>query len=107
MDANIPSPTARLRGEVVYFFAYDIAYELSRELPASLMGHQISEYRLDASKRNPKHLVFYRPRMIRLPPRIGSALTGPFRFASRPRSSPSVRSASAFGFLSKWMRWPI
>ncbi|MEN9776785.1 MAG: hypothetical protein RJB04_540, partial [Verrucomicrobiota bacterium] len=68
MDANIPSPTARLRGEVVYFFAYDIAYELSRELPASLMGHQISEYRLDASKRNPKHLVFYRPRMIRLPP---------------------------------------
>lgn len=58
----------RLRGEVVYFFAYDIAYELSRDLPSSLMGHPLAEYRLDASKRNPKHLVFYRPRMIRLPP---------------------------------------
>ncbi|MEN9546606.1 MAG: hypothetical protein RLZZ356_1338 [Verrucomicrobiota bacterium] len=67
MDPNTASPKARLRGEVVYFFAYDIAYELSRELPASVMGHAVSEYRLDASKRNPKHLVFYRPRMIRLP----------------------------------------
>ena len=45
MEANLPDPTARLRGEVVYFFAYDIAYELSRELPTSLMGHRISEYR--------------------------------------------------------------
>jgi hypothetical protein len=57
----------RLRGEVVYFYAFDIAYELSRDLPASLMGQSLAEYRLDASKRNPKHLVFYRPRMIRLP----------------------------------------
>ena len=68
MKPNIPSPKARLRGEVVYFFAYDIAYELSRDLPPSLLGHPIAEYRLDASKRNPKHLVFYRPRMVRLPP---------------------------------------
>ena len=73
MNADSPGAdavgrTGRLRGEVVYFFAYDIAYELSRELPASLLGHPLSEYRLDASKRNPKHLVFYRPRMIRLSP---------------------------------------
>ena len=68
MKPNIPYPEARLRGEVVYFFAYDIAYELSRDLPPSLLGHPIAEYRLDASKRNPKHLVFYRPRMVRLPP---------------------------------------
>ena len=57
----------RLKGEVVYFFAYDIAYELSRDLPDHLVGQSISEYRLDASKRNPKHLVFYRPRMFRFP----------------------------------------
>ncbi|MEY4692069.1 MAG: hypothetical protein RIT19_2394 [Verrucomicrobiota bacterium] len=65
--------TARLKGEVVYFFAYDIAYELSRDLPDHLVGHPVSQYRLDASKRNPKHLVFYRPRMVRLPPqqRVG------------------------------------
>jgi hypothetical protein len=95
MDANIPSPTARLRGEVVYFFAYDIAYELSRELPSSLMGHRISEYRLDASKRNPKHLVFYRPRMIRLPPeeRVGPHGTVQIRIEAKilPIGAISIR----------------
>jgi hypothetical protein len=61
-----PDPV-RLSGEVVYLFAFDIAYELSRELPDTLLGAPMAEYRLDASKRNPKHLVFFRPRMIRLP----------------------------------------
>lgn len=95
METSTPSPKNRLRGEVVYLFAYDIAYELSRDLPANLMGHPITEYRLDASKRNPKHLVFYRPRMMRLPPeeRTGPHGSVPIHFEVKllPIGAISIR----------------
>ncbi len=63
----------RYTGEVVYLFAYDLAYELSRDPIPTLLGQPVVQFAVDASKRSPRHLLFFRPQMIRLPPleRIG------------------------------------
>lgn len=63
----------RYRGEVVYIFAFDVAYEMTRQPVRELLGQPVAQFAMDASKRSPKHLFFYRPQMVRLPPleRIG------------------------------------
>lgn len=54
-------------GEVVYVYAFDIAYELRRQPIPELLGQPVAQFVVDASKRNPRHLFFYRPQMARLP----------------------------------------
>jgi hypothetical protein len=56
-----------LTGEVVYLYAFDIAYELNR-LPRELLGQPVGQFVVDASKRSPRQMSFYRPEMIKLPP---------------------------------------
>ena len=63
------------RGQAVYMFAFDIAYEMSSEPIRELLGQKVEQFKVDPSKRNPKHPFFYRPQMIRLP--LVKAL-GPF-----------------------------
>ncbi|HEX3799227.1 MAG TPA: hypothetical protein VH413_11045 [Verrucomicrobiae bacterium] len=60
-------------GEVVYVYAFDVAYEMSRRPLRELLGQPVAQFAVDASKRSPRHLFFYKPQMIRLPPleRIG------------------------------------
>ena len=60
-------------GEVVYIYAYDVAYEMTRRPVRELLGQPVAQFVVDASKRSPRHLSFYRPQMVRLPPleRIG------------------------------------
>jgi len=60
-------------GEVVYIYAYDVAYEMTRRPVQELLGQPVAQFVVDASKRSPRHLSFYRPQMVRLPPleRIG------------------------------------
>src|SRR6516162_7311712 len=60
-------------GEVVYIYAYDVAYEMIRRPVRELLGQPVAQFAVDASKRSPRHLFFYRPQMVRLPPleRIG------------------------------------
>jgi len=60
-------------GEVVYIFAFDVAYEMVRRPVGELLGQSIAQFSVDASKRAPRQLFFYRPQMVRLPPieRIG------------------------------------
>src|SRR6516225_2259311 len=60
-------------GEVVYIYAFDVAYEMTREPVEELLGQPVAQFAVDASKRSPRHLFFYRPQMVRLPPleRIG------------------------------------
>lgn len=74
-----PSQTMRYRGEVVYLYAFDVAYEMARRPIVSLLGQPVAEFVVDASKRSPRQLFFYRPQMVRLPAleRIGSR--GPLR----------------------------
>src|SRR5436190_2858980 len=67
-------PTAqRYKGEVVYIYAFDMAYEMTRQPVRELLGQPVAQFVVDASKRSPRHLFFYRPQMVRLPPleRIG------------------------------------
>ncbi len=60
-------------GEVVYIYAFDLAYEMTRQPVRELLGQPVAQFVVDASKRSPRHLFFYRPQMVRLPPleRIG------------------------------------
>ncbi|HTL16701.1 MAG TPA: hypothetical protein VL793_05655 [Patescibacteria group bacterium] len=66
-------------GEVVYVYAFDVAYEMTRQPVRELLGQPVAQFAVDASKRSPRHLFFYRPQMVRLPPveRIGP--NGPVR----------------------------
>ena len=69
----------RYAGEVVYIYAFDVAYEMARLPVRELLGHPLAQFSVDASKRSPKQLFFYRPQMVRLSPleRIGPR--GPMR----------------------------
>ena len=58
----------RLSGEVVYLYAFDIAYELNRLPVRELLGQPVGQLVVDTSKRAPRQMSFYRPEMIRLPP---------------------------------------
>jgi hypothetical protein len=65
--------TSRYAGEVVFIYAFDVAYEMTRRPVQELLGQTVAQFVVDASKRSPRHLFFYRPQMVRLPPleRIG------------------------------------
>jgi hypothetical protein len=70
MKAN---PSIRYRGEVVYIYAFDVAYDTARKPIRELLRQPVAQFAVDASKRSPRQLFFYKPQMIRLPPmeRIG------------------------------------
>jgi len=69
----------QLTGEVVYLYAFDIAYEMSRFPVKELLGQPVAQFIVDASKRSPKQLFFYRPQMVRLPPLERLGPRGPIR----------------------------
>ena len=71
--ARHPSTTARYTGEVVYIYAFDVAYDTARKPINQLLGQQVAHFAVDASRRSPRQLFFHRPEMVRLPPmeRIG------------------------------------
>ena len=57
----------KLSGEVVFIYAFDVAYEISRNKLTQLLGQPVAQYAVDASKRGPKQLFFFLPQMIKLP----------------------------------------
>src|SRR5579862_8394157 len=67
------------RGEVVYIFAFDVGYGIKREPLDRLLGQPVEQFVVDASKRNPRQLFFYRPQMVRLPPVERPGPRGPVR----------------------------
>src|SRR2546430_17516016 len=73
--------TARqqLAGEVVFLYAFDVAYEMTRQPVGELLGQPVAQFQVDASKRNPRQLFFYRPQMVRLPPIERFGPMGPVR----------------------------
>src|SRR5262245_8848907 len=58
----------RYVGEVVYVYAYDVAYELTREPVTQLLGQKVVPFEFDSTRRHPRHHFFYKPQMVRLPP---------------------------------------
>lgn len=74
-----PRPVNRYVGRVVYLFAFDVAYDMLREPVPQLLGQPVAEFSVDSSKRNPRHLFFSRPQMVRLPPMERFGPKGPVR----------------------------
>jgi hypothetical protein len=68
-----PAKVAGYTGEVVYLYAFDVAYDMTRQTVGKLLGQPVAQFAVDASKRSPRQLFFYKPQMVRLPPleRIG------------------------------------
>lgn len=73
------SGPANYRGQVVYHYAFDIAYEMGRQPIQTLLGQPVAHFSMDSNKRNPRHLFFYRPEMVRLPPVERLGPHGPVR----------------------------
>ena len=65
---HTPTSTARYTGEVVYIYAFDVAYDTARKPISTLLGQPVAQFVVDASKRSPRQLFFHRPQMVRLPP---------------------------------------
>ena len=59
--------TKRYSGEVVYMYAFDVAYEMTRQPVEFLLGEKTEPFTLGASKRSPRHIFFYKPQMVKLP----------------------------------------
>jgi hypothetical protein len=66
---------------VVYLYAFDVAYDTARKPIQELLGQPVAQFAVDASKRNPRQLFFYRPQMVRLPPMERIGPLGPVRVA--------------------------
>jgi hypothetical protein len=81
MPPSIQSARAvkRYAGRVIYIYAFDVAYEMTRAPLPQLLGQPVAQFSVDASRRNPRHLFFYRPQMVRLPPMERLGPYGPVR----------------------------
>lgn len=63
---NTQNPNGEVQGEVVYLFAYDVAYEI-RPLVPTLMGRPGRQFSMVPTRRMPKDPFFYLPQVFDLP----------------------------------------
>ncbi|TLD70068.1 hypothetical protein FEM03_15175 [Phragmitibacter flavus] len=63
-ESVVPS----LKGEIVYFYACDMAYELRRPELNVLLGKPLVPHQIGPSKRSPRQQLLYVPRIARLDP---------------------------------------
>lgn len=68
-----PNASCRYCGEVVFVYAFDVAYDTARRPISELLGQPVAQFTVGANKRSPRQFFFYQPQMVRLPPmeRIG------------------------------------
>jgi hypothetical protein len=78
-DKSLPVKASRYVGEVVYIYAFDVAYDTARKSIRELCGQPVAQFAVDASKRSPRQLFFYKPQMVRLPPMERIGPLGPVR----------------------------
>jgi hypothetical protein len=62
------APGTTYTGQVVYMYAFDVAYEMIRRPVERLLGQPVAEFAPGAGKRQPRQDFFFRPQMVRLPP---------------------------------------
>jgi hypothetical protein len=74
-----PRGVKRYAGRVIYIYAFDVAYEMIRKPVLQLLGQPVAQFNVDSSRRNPRHLFFHRPQMVRLPPMERIGPNGPVR----------------------------
>ncbi len=53
-----PVQTERYTGEVVFIYAFDVAYDMVRQPVKELLGQPVAQFSVDASKRSPRQLSF-------------------------------------------------
>ena len=78
----------RYVGEVVYVYAFDVAYEMTREPVRELLGQPVQAMELDADKRTPRHLFLFKPQMVRLPAIERQGPDGPVRLERTVKMLP-------------------
>ena len=112
MEAIVPPKNQpALRGEVVYFHAFDFAYDMHRTPIDSLLQCPLQPFQIDARKRGPRGQVFFRPLMAHLPDlqqRVrGIAVTFHIEIKLLPIGALSVTARTAFGVnsLSELADW--
>jgi len=98
----VPPRVSRKRyvGEVVYLYAFDVAYEMTREPVRELLGQPVEAMELDADKRTPRHPFLFKPQMVRLPPVERQGPDGPVRLERTVKMLP-------VGALSITVRLPF
>jgi len=74
-----PATVSRYTGEVVYIYAFDVAYDTMRQPIREVLGQPVAQFSVDTSKRSPKQSFFYKPQMVRLPPMERIGPHGPVR----------------------------
>jgi len=84
----IQTRVTRYTGEVVYIYAFDVAYDTARKPIATLLGQPVAQFAVDASKRSPRQLFFYKPQMVRLSPMERIGPLGPVRVESAIKLLP-------------------
>ena len=98
----VPPRVSRKRyvGEVVYVYAFDVAYEMTREPVREVLGQPVQAMELDADKRTPRHPFLFKPQMVRLPPVERQGPDGPVRLERTVKMLP-------VGALSITVRLPF
>jgi hypothetical protein len=86
----VPPRVSRKRyvGEVVYLYAFDVAYEMTREPVREVLGQPVQAMELDADKRTPRHPFLFKPQMVRLPPVERQGPDGPVRLERTVKMLP-------------------
>ena len=74
-----PNAPIRYSGEVVYIYAFDVAYDTARKPISQVLGQPVQQFTVDATKRSPRQFFFYKPQMVRLPPMERVGPLGPVR----------------------------
>ena len=54
-SAGAAARVSKYAGEVVYIYAFDVAYEMKRQPLAKLLGQSVAEFGMDADKRSTVH----------------------------------------------------
>ena len=65
------------RGEVVYLYAFDVAYDMKRQPLERLLGQAPAPFRIDTDRRSPRRLSFHQPQTFHLPRIEGVGPHGP------------------------------
>jgi hypothetical protein len=79
---NAEAPFGRISGRVVYLFAYDLAYDMTRERVTTLLGRPVTAFTYEPDPRGPREQFFYRPETVvleeisMLGPRSGAGAPG-------------------------------
>lgn len=71
-SAQIPAAAderrQQIKGEVVYVYAFDLAYDMNRQPISTILDRPVQEYLVGPSKPGPKRAFFYKPQMVTLAP---------------------------------------